>query len=292
MVNQSNKNFQILLLVHNSSKEVFENLKSENPDIEDSLKFPIKYVQITEGGRSHPLNVGLDLCQNEFVTFLDDDDIVLENWVDNFLSHSIKFPEKIIRSFAYSKEAFDFEKTDINTIKLDELEKKFSYPWDLSEHLVFNRTPIMTIALPIKLINQKKLNFDETLTTNEDWDFLISAKRFAEVQDTNKFTAIYLQWDHGTKNTISEAEWETNRKKILSKFSEYQFTLNESEISKYYKLILELNQEIDQIRWDYKDLQIERNHLHDLIVFYKNSLSFKITSPVRKIGALIKGRSN
>jgi len=286
LVNQSESNFRIILVVHTQENSKFLEIIQLMERFTEKFKFEPKILQAFDGGRSRPLNLALQNLDGKAVAFLDDDDLVHEDWIQNFKSIFDKNSAAIMRCFAESKQ-YSAEGNLIE-ISTEELDLGFCYPWNLAEHLVFNRTPIHCFALPTSALRRFKLSFDENLDTNEDWDFLVRAANYLEVIDTLKISAVYRQWSENSSSEISGEVWEKNRNKLLKSFEDKLFILNGAQLGSYYRRQLELEDEIAQLKWDYRDLRNERDHLHELIVFYKNSLSFKASYPIRFFGKLVK----
>jgi hypothetical protein len=95
------------------------------------------------------------------------------------------------------------------------------YPqhFDFFSHLQENRTPLLALAFPRVAFNMLGIAFDETLTTGEDWDYLMRTAAVCGVEATAEITAIYRHWNgrNASRTDHSSAEWEKNLGRIQEK---------------------------------------------------------------------------
>lgn len=81
---QTDKDFEVVLVGHKldeSRQQIVENVISEQSA---HMKNRIRFLKLDRGNRTAPLNFGFAHARGSFISILDDDDIVLENWVDEF----------------------------------------------------------------------------------------------------------------------------------------------------------------------------------------------------------------
>ncbi len=129
IVNQTYKNLEIILVndgsTDNSGEKCDEWLKKDNR---------IKVIHKQNGGVSSARNVGLEDAKGKYITFIDSDDYVLENYVEN-LSNLIGEDTRVVRIIlnsnfeelkVYSQRFFDiFENTGkFNTACFQLIEKQ------------------------------------------------------------------------------------------------------------------------------------------------------------------------
>ena len=84
----------MVVVVHGSSECATEVSRS----IGDRLADRLRVVAVAGGGRAIPLNTGLDHVTGSHFCFLDDDDLVRENWLDAFAVAIAAAPDRIIRA--------------------------------------------------------------------------------------------------------------------------------------------------------------------------------------------------
>jgi len=82
-----------------------------------------------------------------------------------------------------------------------------------------NHCPLMSIAFPAEYFQKYGFIFDETLTTAEDWDYMMRLAPIAGVTDILEPTAIYRWWENSDNSAAlhSNEEWFSNLKYIQQK---------------------------------------------------------------------------
>lgn len=171
-------------------KFIFELLKK--------ISFKYKYIYLEQAGVSNARNKLIDLSVEEYIVFLDDDDLVSENYLENLLSVSSD-------KFIAIANIYNFEK-DIDSLKenyigktfvlLDDIEtskykirKYFSTPWAKMIH----RSMIQDIR------------FDKKVSKGEDSLFMaMISKNVLGIKKTTKDTCYY----------VYEREGSATRKKV------------------------------------------------------------------------------
>ena len=81
------KDFYEVIIVLNGCKEPYLS-KITNYCREYLSDVQIRIIQIDEGGVSLARNMALDIVQGDFITFIDDDDIISNNYLEELLNHS------------------------------------------------------------------------------------------------------------------------------------------------------------------------------------------------------------
>ncbi len=166
--------------------------------LQKKVTFDYKYIYIEEAGVSNARNKLIEASSEDFIVFVDDDDIVSENYLENLLQVSTD-------KFIGISNIYNFEK-DINNLKenyigkvfdlLDDSEtskykirKYFSSPWAKMIH----RSMIQDIR------------FDKKISKGEDSLFMaMISKNVLGVKKTTKDTCYY----------VYEREGSATRKKV------------------------------------------------------------------------------
>lgn len=109
----------------------------------DKLKANIIHLPTNSGGASKPRNIGLDNAKGEYITFIDSDDLVSEDYIETILPKL---------------------KTDIIYLS-----------WRSQVHnvVVINKPPNWNCSVWCRIYRREKINtrFDENLKIAEDWKF-------------------------------------------------------------------------------------------------------------------------
>jgi len=97
----------------------------------------------------------------------------------------------------------------------------------------------MSVAFPRSLWHDLSERFDETLTTTEDWDYLLRAASLLGVADCREVTAVYRQWTEG-ENSASlhrSDEWQANHAYIERKLDHRTIVLQPGEAKIIRRLV-------------------------------------------------------
>jgi len=143
--------------------------------------FPIRLIDSHEPlPRSRAANVGLKAAQGKYLIFLDDDDWLTTDHINNLVQAIETHPHiKVVYSSAAC--------VDENN---NPLPNKFGQPFDATRLLAGNYIPIHTALFSRELVNIGCL-IDESLDVYEDWDFWIQASTFTNFLHIDKVTATY-----------------------------------------------------------------------------------------------------
>jgi hypothetical protein len=206
-------------------------------------------------------------------------------------------PGKILRSQAVTQE-FSWSLTEGNFSSKPESE--LSQPWSLNfsllDHILGNQSPFMTLAFPRILHDYYRMAFDESLSTTEDWDFLLRTAGIVGVANSTTVTAVYKRW-HGLTSSadLPATEWGRNSKVILEKLNSSPILLPPGEVSSLYELVVKETQKaqnVIRIQLD-KEFREEAKAVKDAISRYyrvKSHTYWRIVGPLRWLIDLVRGR--
>ncbi len=133
-------------------------------------------------GRAHAANVGLSLAKGEYICFLDDDDLLAVEHIENLVSYA--------QHYNYSVVYADTKVVMINNqgleSEVDIYQTEFSKP-----RLLFNNfLPIHSVLFERKLL-KNEVSFDTSFDFFEDWDFWLQLSQCSDFFHLAKTTAIY-----------------------------------------------------------------------------------------------------
>jgi glycosyltransferase involved in cell wall biosynthesis len=212
---QTFADFDVVVVVHGE------------PDVTDAVRSSIggrladrlRIVEVTGGGRAHPLNAGLELVVGSHFCFLDDDDLAGETWLDAFATAAARAPNTIIRAVTQTQEWTTAGGTE-PVRAIGGIERPFPDDFDLLAHLSLNLTPICSLAFPRVVIDPLRLRFCDDLPVLEDWDFLVRAAMAVGVVSIPDATALYRRLDSGNADTAeSVATWERAHAMVIDRLS-------------------------------------------------------------------------
>lgn len=129
------------------------------------------YLEKENGGLSSARNAGLELAKGDYIQFLDSDDFLnkyklekqlacISNNIDLVICDYFPFDEE---TGAFLSRRYMNPFPDLVTYKEDIISK-----WELELSI-----PCHCVLFKAKLLNQKKVKFDESLPNHEDWVFWV-----------------------------------------------------------------------------------------------------------------------
>ncbi|MGH8033007.1 MAG: methyltransferase domain-containing protein [Luteimonas sp.] len=245
---QTCQDFDILVVGHKLSLEQQLNVERVIADLHGSVRERVRLVKVGRGERASPLNAGFEDARGRYVAMLDDDDLVFGHWVETFKHLHRNNPGKLLRAVAVSQGWDKIGGSDGSLATRCKSGYKAEYPesFDLFDHLIENRSPLHSLAFPRSLYRDLGFRFDETLTTAEDWDFIIRTAPIAGVACSEEITCVYRRWHNGrtSYNTHDQEEWKANYHHSLRKMDMTSSILPAG----YTRRVRELLFEVDRLR--------------------------------------------
>lgn len=232
---QTNTSFEVLIMGHKLTENGQATVKKVIKELPDWMKEKVKLIKVDHGNRTTPLNVGFEMAKGEYISILDDDDVVFDNWVEEFYNLFKKSPGTILHTYALLQK---WEEIDFHGNKAlracGRPDDVYCRDFNLLEQLKLNFCPTMSYACPSYAFKKLEIKFNENLSTVEDWDFLMRIALVTGVSDSDKVTSIYRIWNN-SENSYSQhdrAEWLANEKFIKDYFNEIPIILPEGYAEK------------------------------------------------------------
>ena len=224
---QSDENFEVELVLHRAKEEDKRTTVALLDAFPPQFRARIHCHTLDEGTRSAPLNLALSRARGRYIAMLDDDDVVLEDWVESFHEGAHAHEGMAIRCYGMTQFwSSETDKNGRNVLRsVTAPQPTYCEPFDLSAHLIDNHTPISCLAIPRACHAVFGIAFDESLTTAEDWDFLMHCALLCGVHDTGRITFLYRLWQNteSSRTLHREEEWLKNRSYIIEKFRRIPF---------------------------------------------------------------------
>lgn len=217
---QESQDFEILVLPHKVPYERQLMVERLVDDLPDDLRHRTRIVLVDDGGRSRPLNAGIEAARGEYLAILDDDDLVLGNWVSTFKSMAQAAPGRVLRAVAVEQDieevTWEGGVTGVQTVSA--ARKRFTSQFDLFAHFIENHSPPVSLAFPTSVFHDLGLRFDETLNVLEDWDVLLRSALRVGVSDSPDVVGVYRRWAVGeASHTLHQrSEWLATEARILA----------------------------------------------------------------------------
>jgi hypothetical protein len=181
--------------------------------------------------------------------------------------------------------------------------------FDAVSYLHSNQTPLMSVAFPSRLFRENGFRFDERLSTSEDWDLMLRATMLCDVWSSPEVTAVYRWWVDGGSSTFVHApkDWREDRARIISRINSGPVLLPAGATARIVELvdtgsrIAELEARYEAlvsralsarlpILWDETNERLIIQAQTQVMALI-NSSSWKFTSPLRRLGALLRGHT-
>ena len=213
--------FEVLLMVHTDDAEpALKEVQAIVADFHPLFSSRVRVVHVSGGRRARPLNAALARLKAEYVAFLDDDDLVMADWVESFVDAA--GGGAIVRSGVAVREVSAPEESHCHPyVVRSSLQFRYKLDFDRLRHYWENETPICTFAVPRSLIETLNLRFDEELPVLEDWDFLMRSAAFASIRDTRKVTSVYQMWRSGESSaSLHEVDvWQATQRVLQDRMN-------------------------------------------------------------------------
>ena len=219
---QTCDDFEVLTLLHDGDERSADSVRELVEEFHESFSRRVRVVSVSGGGRCRPLNEGALLARGEYLAMLDDDDLVLADWVETFRDAARRAPGRVVRTGVANQRIearpgrWDGE--DGYEV-VDRPRLVFSLDFDHVDHLLDNRTPNNGYAFPRSLVTELGLRWDESLPVLEDWDHLLWSASICGVRGVPRITALLRSWEVGedSKSQHSPALWEATRRRVIDK---------------------------------------------------------------------------
>lgn len=217
---QSNINFEVLIVGHKVKDPDAEKVIELIDQLPADMRKKVRYIPLNTGNRAAPLNKGFEEARGLYVSILDDDDLVMGNWVETFADLYEKAPGAILHAYAVVQE------WEIANNRWENAPRAIGTPspnhcrdFDFALQTHMNVCPTMSLAFPVEVFQNNNIRFDEMLDTTEDWDFLMRSAFVCGVVDDQKVTSIYRLWKNSTNSYAlhDQTEWDMNRAYVMRK---------------------------------------------------------------------------
>lgn len=304
LAGQECEDFEVIVVGHRLTLEkqlVVERIIEDNPEW---LRRKTRLIRVEVGNRTRPLNVGFQAATGQYISILDDDDIPLGHWVETFQRLARDNHGKLLRSVCVRQEIANVSTSDQLAVRTTGGPQKM-YPstFDFIENLRVNTTPPVALAFPRGVFHDLGCCFDETLTTTEDWDYILRVAAIVGVATSPEITCIYRWWstEESSRTEHSIEEWQTNHRRIYDKLEKEIVLLPSGEISRIRKLLDERDT-INALRHEMASLASFRDELtarltnaqrENSLIKRENQLlltsfSWQFTRPLRSLAAFVR----
>ena len=264
---QSNRDMEVIVCCHGTSDNSYAAVLEVMRRLPPWLAGRTRAIRVEGGGRARPLAEGVAAATGRYVAFLDDDDLALCHWVEEFARLVELHPGAVVRA-GCATHSIDEEPWDCGVGYRQTGSTQTLYPlaFDLLDHLVENRTPNCSVAFPTSCFTDLGVSFDDELPVLEDWDVLLRASLLCGLASTPEVTSLYRRWKRGYASHVEhpEAQWENAKMSVRGRLDAKPFLVPPGTVSRVVELQLEVGSLTDALstsRAELGDLQLERDQL-------------------------------
>ena len=218
---QTDEDFELLLIGHRLDGEGREELSRCLAELPRSLRARTRLFELDGGNRTAPLNLGFAHARGAYAAVLDDDDLVFDDWVERFHEAVGRAPGRILHACVAT------QKWELLPGQGGAAPRAAASPgseccteFHFARQLGVNLCPLLGLAFPTVYFQKWGLIFDESLSTTEDWDYLMRLAPLAGVADIPHITGLYRLWLNAANSQTAHPrrEWEANYETIQRKF--------------------------------------------------------------------------
>jgi hypothetical protein len=242
---QSCQDFEVLVVAHKTNAAEQKAVEVVIDDQPPALRERIRLVLLDRGRRSAPINAGIEAATGRYVAIFDDDDVVMGDWVKEFFDAEREHGGRLLRTIALKQGASVDTVRGLPGIRSTTApEKAYNSDFSLAGHLVANQSPPISWIFPRSLATDFGLSYDDSMTTTEDWEFLLRAAQLAGVTDIGRGTAIYRWWETRESSRTAHPidEWAQNQREIERRIDSRPFLLPAGETRQLRTDLLELTE--------------------------------------------------
>ncbi|WP_051884737.1 MULTISPECIES: glycosyltransferase [Lysobacter] len=292
---QTDQDFEVLIIGHKLPPESVTAVERVIEDTNATIRNRIRLVKVDDGTRTRPLNVGFSEAKGQYIAILDDDDIVMGHWVEEFRKLANRTPGRVLRSrtVAQSWQPVRTNYGSPSVRAVGGMDSRYPKEFDFLQHLVENNTPPVSIAFPHSAFHDLGITFDESLTTTEDWDFMMRTANVCDVGSGGEITSIYRLWKQAESSyTLHSAEeWQSNHHAIWRKFDAMPLLLAPGSATRIRQLVQDWNRVHRGQHGPLPDPLLEEQRyadaLREQIHATMNSRTWALGWPVRAVATLM-----
>ncbi len=241
---QTNRDIEVLVCCHDTTDKDYAAVTEMMGRLPRWLVGKSRAIRVEGGGRARPLQVGVAEASGRYVAFLDDDDLALCHWVEEFAKLVKLHPGAVARA-GCATHSIDEETWECGTgyCQIGPTTTPYPLEFDLVAHLVGNRTPNCSVAIPRSCFTDLGMSFDDALPVLEDWDMLLNAALLCGVVSTPEVTSLYRRWKQGYASHIEHPEetWDLTTWSIRARFDARPVLVPPGSVSRLTQMEMTVN---------------------------------------------------
>lgn len=192
-------------------------------------------------GRTRAGNIALQLATGEYYNFLDEDDILLENHIEQLMNCLVSSHTKVAYAVA--------EEQQIRVMSLSpyifHVKRKlirYRHPFNRILLCYMNIFPIQCVLFSRELYD-KYGGFNEELDVLEDWDLWLRYAAHEKFAFENSVTSIYYTPFRNKKKTSRDQQLQKAGQAVCANYQEYMLKMTAQEVNEDMQYILNVFQQ-------------------------------------------------
>lgn len=241
LISQNNTDFELLLMAHKVTQQALEQIHQTIVKAPIWLQRKTRIITVDHGNRTTPLNEGFKIARGRYISIFDDDDILYENWVDTFYKLSETDNGCVLHAYAVVQD-WDAISDDTHSISFSAagaLDKTYCCDFNYLAQIIVNYCPLLSLAFPSFVFQRWGIQFDESLTTTEDWDFLMRTAAVCGVADSSAVTSLYRRWTNfpNASTQHNKMEWRRNYERVRLKIKQNYLLLPPTDVAELFDIL-------------------------------------------------------
>ena len=206
---QTDRDIEVLVAVH-ADDDTVSSVERTVERYAQPLRDRVRVLAVRGEGRSAGLNLGVAEARGRYLAFLDDDDLVTANWIEEFRAAHLAGPGRVLRTQCVVQEHRRTTEALVDYEPTGGFYSPYNTEFDFVQHRQLNQTPICSWAVPMAAVRALRLRFDEELPVCEDWEFLVRAAELLGVSNRGEFTSVYRRFidGWGSMTTVQQEIWD------------------------------------------------------------------------------------
>jgi SAM-dependent methyltransferase len=267
---QTDRDIEIIVIGHRLEGDVLKGVERVIDDQPEDMRECTQLIRVNDGNRTRPLNVGFAAARGRYIAILDDDDIPLAHWVETFRAMDRRASGRLLRTACVRQDVQSVVVQGRAGLRAEGApERCYPATFNPLEHLRSNLSPPICLAFPRGAYHDLGLHFDETLTTTEDWDYVMRVALLLGTESSPEVTGVYRWWVKGesSRTEHDQAEWDRNHQAILRSMDSRPLLLPQGITSQLRELLNhcdfqnlrvgELETDVEMLQQRVDELQIE-----------------------------------
>lgn len=237
---QSNDDFEVILIVHADGDSARERVRGLLEGHTERLAQRIHLESLAGGGRSDPLNLGVQRARGRYIAVFDDDDLLLADWVEAFARSEAAAAGRLMRARVGTQDVrIDGATEAAPIVTVSEIRDDYPPGFDTFRHFQRNASPFMGWAFPRALFTRLGVRFRSNLDLLEDWDLVLRGASLLGVHQIDELTAVYRRWSTGDSSvaTSSGEGWELAEASLIDALDEVPVLLDVGSVRRIRRLL-------------------------------------------------------